>query len=303
MQKPPLPPLRQRPDDGDSQWGMMTIIVVGVGLLLLALIVLLLLLLLFLYRPVAGNPEGQVASAANATGDANEEPDKAAADKAAADKAAADKAAADQAALENNENKTPPGSQADRSETQPVEELPMLTLPSNNPNQLGVFSQKNKASLFGVQVVAERVAYVIDYSSSMSGEKLKRAQRELNDSVGRLTDRQIFTVLLFNTSAYSEPEFTEKPASQQAKNGLAKWLVQNYASGGTNPLPALEIVLKGDYDVVFLVSDGEFNVNTVKMIRKLNQKNIPISTISLSVDSQTLKMVAQENNGQYITVR
>ena len=302
---------------------MMTIIVVGIGLLSL-LLILSLLLLLFLYQPVAGNPEGQAANVANATGDADQAAadkaaadqaaadqaaadqaaaDQAAADKAAADKAAADKAAADKAALENNESKTPPGKQADRPENQPVEELPMLTLPSENPNQLGVFSQKNKASLFGVQVVAERVAYVIDYSSSMNGGKLTRAQRELNDSVGRLTEHQIFTVLLFNTIAYSEPEFTEKPASQQAKNGLAKWLKQSMANGGTDPLPALEIVLKGDYDVVFLVSDGEFNITTVKKIQTLNQNKIPISTISLSVDSQTLKMIAQENNGQYITVR
>ena len=73
---------------------------------------------------------------------------------------------------------------------QSIEELPMLTLPSDNPNQLGVglLGQKNEASLFGVQVVAERVAYAIDYLSSMNGRNLERAKRELNDSVGPLTE-------------------------------------------------------------------------------------------------------------------
>ena len=267
----------------NSRW--MVVGLSAMALLLLALI--LLFLLFFLYQPFAGNPKGQVASTANTTGSANDKP-------------------ADKPALENNESKASPGEKPDQSENQSIEELPMLTLPSDNPNQLGVgvLGQKNEASLFGVQVVAERVAYVIDYSSSMNRlGNLERAIRELNDSVGRLTEHQIFTVVLFNTIATSKPEFTEKPANRQAKIGLVQWLNQNLADGGTNPLPALEIILKGDYDVVFLVSDGEFDYTDVKKIRELNRNKIPISTISLSKDSNTLKLIAKENNGQYITVR
>ena len=274
-----------------NSWWM----VVGLSAMALLLIALILLLLLFfLYQPFADNPKGQVTSTANTVSNPNDKP---------ADKPT-DKPA-DKPAPENNESKASPGEKPDQSVNQSIEELPMLRLPSDNPNQLGVglLGQKNEASLFGVQVVAERVAYAIDYSSSMNGRNLERAKRELNDSVGRLTEHQIFTVLLFNTIATSTPEFTEKPANRQAKNGLVQWLNQNLADGGTNPLPALEIILVGDYDVVFLVSDGEFPLDTVNKIRKLNRNKIPISTSSLSIDSQTLKIIAKENNGQYITVR
>jgi cytoskeletal protein RodZ len=233
--------------------------------------------------------------------------DKAAADKAAADKAATDKAADEKAAAENPggirsaPDKPAGGDSPPASKGAP--EIRLGGVLKGNPSGNTSSGRENGISLYGVQVVAEKIAYVIDYSSSMNGPKLQSAKREVYASVGRLTERQIFTVVLFNTLYYAKPEFFFKHPNPQTKNRLAQWLNQQLADGGTNPLPALNGILRGDYDVVFLVSDGEFLPGTVNMIRTLNRKQIPISTISLGFQSRSLKRIAHENNGQYITIR
>ena len=279
--------------------------------ILMLLLILLLLWFYFSQQAAAGKPDGQVATALDATETADQPSQPSEVDQAEAkpvDEPAQQPAKKPEPSssrppsLDVDEETKPPGEQADQMENRVVDELPMLSPPSDQGPRLGAFSL-NRASLFGVEVVAEKVAYVIDYSSSMQGSRLRRAKKELVESVDRLTPQQTVTVVLFNSRAYTNPDVSQQSATSKTKAKLANWLDQTLANGGTDPLPAMERVLREEFDVIFLVSDGEFNLSDVNRIRQLNKKKIPISSISLNVDSQTLKMVAEQNDGQYINVK
>lgn len=131
---------------------------------------------------------------------------------------------------------------------------------------------------------------------------LMRAFEEVENAVDRLTKDQFFTVALYDTSAYTNKDLTMASPTKQSKEKLDQWLNRVIATGGTNPIPAMEIVLQKKYDVVFLVSDGEFDWTAVEAITKANKHNVTICCISLQANSITLKEIANKNRGQYITV-
>ncbi len=201
-------------------------------------------------------------------------------------------------------------SQTSEDEEEP-DELPLL----NRDRPSGVIEGglgKGRGQLFGVEFRGNRVAYIVDYSSSMeyrfdsansNMSRLKKAQKELVSSVDRLASSQVYTVLLFNDFILESPDFINVTPNKTTLSKLQKWLKENRAAGSTNPIPAMELVLADEYDVVFLVSDGEFGNGMVNEIKRLNKKNIVINTISLGIASQTLKKIALENQGKYITAR
>ncbi len=131
---------------------------------------------------------------------------------------------------------------------------------------------------------------------------LMRAFEEVESAVNRLTKDQFFTVALYDTSAYTDKDLTMVSPTNHSKAKLDQWLKQVIATGGTNPIPAMEIVLQEKYDVVFLVSDGEFDWTAVEVITQANEHDVTICCISLQANSTTLKEIANKNRGQYITV-
>ncbi len=166
--------------------------------------------------------------------------------------------------------------------------------------EIGAFSQA-KAGFFGINVVAEKVAYVLDVSSSMSGPSQLRANQELVKSVNQLTSSQTLTVVLYNTSPIFDKSLIQVKATSGTKKKLSVWIDNQYSSGGTDPMGAMSMVLKDDYDVIFLLSDGEFSGSLPEQIRQQNHRKTTINCISLRRNSQTLQQIASDSGGKYLT--
>lgn len=175
--------------------------------------------------------------------------------------------------------------------------------------EIGLFS-KPEAGFFGVNVEAESVAFVIDASSSMLGPsmesfrpKFDRLKEELMRSVKSLSEKQVFSVVMFNDYPLVDQNFLRvRPTGDKVKD-LEEKLINTFPIGGTDPTGAMELMLKDDYDVIFLLSDGEFDANAVEWIRRQNSGHIVICTICLGGDAVTLQRIAKEAKGRYKSVR
>jgi len=175
--------------------------------------------------------------------------------------------------------------------------------------EIGLFSRP-EASFFGVKVKAEKVAFVVDASSSMLGptpesQKLKfeRLKEELLRSLKGLSSKQIFTVIMFNDGPILDKSFHQVKAQPKKIKDFENALANAFPDGGTEPTAAVGMMLKEDYDVIFLLSDGEFDPAAVEWIRRENSAHIVICTICLGADSVTLQKIAKDSGGRYKSVK
>ncbi len=137
--------------------------------------------------------------------------------------------------------------------------------------------------------------------------RFEMACKELLRSVQALQADQTFSVVFFNSAATIQPEFVQCHATPENRQKLADWLARLFPDGGTDPIPAIKEVMSkkafGEVDVVFLLSDGEFEPSAVRDVRHLNRRQAIINTISIEMEAATLKQIAGENAGQHIRVK
>ncbi len=150
------------------------------------------------------------------------------------------------------------------------------------------------------------VVYVIDCSSSMSGERFRKVARGVIDAVSQMTDRQQFAVLLFNTVAMQIDGGGLIPATAANRQVLATQLSQVLPVGGTNPTDALLIALQMKPETIVMFSDGEFDESIVQRVTSLNRssaKRIQINCVGIQSTVSVLRELASNNGpGNYIEV-
>jgi hypothetical protein len=192
---------------------------------------------------------------------------------------------------------------------EPSEESPNTENSDARGAEIGMFSRP-EASFFGVKVKAEKVAFVVDASSSMLGptpesQKLKfeRLKEELLRSLKGLSSKQIFTVIMFNDGPILDKSFHQVKAQPKKIKDFENALANAFPGGGTEPTAAVGMMLKEDYDVIFLLSDGEFDPAAVEWIRRENSAHIVICAICLGDDSVTLQKIAKDSGGKYKSVK
>ena len=199
--------------------------------------------------------------------------------------------------LETETTAEPNDTESSSNKGEELNELPSL----NSGTIVGDFGQ-SRGSLFGVEFTGDRIAYVIDYSVSMEYRfdssnltRLQKAQQELIKSVENLKQDQLFTAILFNEQVIDSPDFINATPSKNITKKLSQWLNSHSVDGSTDLIPVMEQILGEDYDVIFLISDGDFPAFMVQDTKTLNKKNTVIHTISLGSESRMLKKIAQEN--------
>ncbi|MCK4660073.1 MAG: VWA domain-containing protein [Phycisphaerae bacterium] len=170
---------------------------------------------------------------------------------------------------------------------------------------LGVGSGDAGPQFFGLGGSARgtrRVVYVVDRSGSMIST-FSAVRRELKRSVGRLRRSMRFHVILFN----SGPPLENPPrklihASRPAKAGLTKFLDTVYPEGNTDPIPAMRRAFAVKPEVIYFLTDGEFDRQLLDELRKWNKgKQVRIFTIAYVSPggAELLEQIAHEHNGQY----
>ena len=189
----------------------------------------------------------------------------------------------------------------------PIEPEIIATRP-HDPIQLPARRRMlEQVEFFKTPAAAKSVAFVVDCSGSMQGEKFQRAQAELARSVINLRRGQSFYVVFFNEGFV--PMFGERSPAMEAalpdvKTRVIEWLNRVRSSGGTNPEPALTIAAKLEPDVIYLLTDGQFNSLRPRTLDSLTARRIIVHTIGFGADSDTanLQAIAARTGGIYRAV-
>jgi hypothetical protein len=162
----------------------------------------------------------------------------------------------------------------------------------------------------------DNVVFVVDATGTMLGLRYKLAQEYVRQAVARLTPQQRFNVVFFR-GGDTEDEWRAPLAL-----GLLQADVENVRKAhafiddmtvigkGTNPLPSLRLAFGLRPDVIYWLSDGEFNnvvsyEQVIAEVRKLNaRRRTRLNTIGISCDDPqakaTLETLAHEHGGTFV---
>jgi len=124
-------------------------------------------------------------------------------------------------------------------------------------------AHESRATFYGLPVVSDRVAFLLDVSGSMSTEvrpeetRLGIAIDQLEAVLARLSDGALVNVVFFSDDARA---WSDVPLALDAerRTGLAQFLHQQFAWGRTNLYTGLERALADPrIDTLYVLSDGK----------------------------------------------
>ena len=155
---------------------------------------------------------------------------------------------------------------------------------------------------FGVGGVAEKVVYVVDRSGSMT-DSIMYVKYELRRSLRMLKPNQRFYVVFYSTGpAVGMPSGKLVPATEPNKLAAYEFIDGIVPVGQTDPSEALKQAFKVGPELIYLLTDGEFDRRIVGLIDKLNaKKEITVHTLCFIYTSgeAILQEIAQHNDGEY----
>lgn len=193
-------------------------------------------------------------------------------------------------------------------------------VPAERPQPPDEHVGGTQAGFFGLPIKSERVVFVVDQSGSMSAEmgepdddgkrknRLDMAIAEVLQATARMAPRGHVNVILFDTTIRPWEDDLQRLDKKNA-NALRAHLEKQRPMGGTNIYDALEAALRTpEVDSVFLLSDGVPGAgkyvttpDILQAVRRENQtRRIAIHTVSLGMESELLRRLAQENAGRYV---
>jgi len=168
-----------------------------------------------------------------------------------------------------------------------------------------------RSPFMGIAGNAKRVAYVCDASGSMLN-RMPALKNELKRAVDILQPIQAFNVIFFQeTKVLTVSQGQLLMANPVNKSKAYDFLGDVSSEGGTDPMPALTLAFRQHPQLVYLLTDGDFQDNNqvIKKIRELNRdKHVKINTIAFISSSDedavkgfiaVLKQIAAENGGQF----
>ncbi|MEZ6137262.1 MAG: vWA domain-containing protein [Pirellulaceae bacterium] len=167
------------------------------------------------------------------------------------------------------------------------------------------------ASFFGTYAEGNRFIYILDSSRSMSGDRWTYACNQLIDSLRDLKPGQEFFVLCFDVDTSYLFDVSPKAATYLEPNEelikrVREWLRYRRLGRATMPANALRAGIKFDPDAIFLLSDGELQDNSLRILRIINkpsytERQIPIHTIHLfsREGRDSLETMAKQNSGSF----
>lgn len=181
-------------------------------------------------------------------------------------------------------------------------------------------------TFYGLEVVSERVTFVLDTSGSMSAPagrgsrtraggaqsggptRIDVAKAELVRALGGLPEETLFNLVFFNSGVAPWKDELVKAGEKAMESALQFTNIQE-ASGGTNIFDALMLAFEEErVDTIYLLSDGAPSAGRVtnpdailERIQIVNRvRLIQIHTISIGQKSPFMKRLAEENGGSYI---
>jgi len=157
-----------------------------------------------------------------------------------------------------------------------------------------------------VDGACRKVVYVVDRSGSMT-DSIDYVKYELKRSIGDLSEGQEFHVIFFASGPPVEmPARRLVSATEWNKARAFEFIDGVIAQTETDPTEALRRALACKPDVVYLLTDGEFDRQVIGLVRLWNAgKKVAVHTIGFlytrpGTDAeQVLRTIAAENGGRY----
>lgn len=162
---------------------------------------------------------------------------------------------------------------------------------------------------FGTPAYGKRVIFVVDRSGSMT-DSIDFVKYELKRSIGALPEDKEFHVLFYSSGPPIEMP-TRKPIKATAENKQKAYTFIDGVKpqGETDPSTALKQAFDCKPDEIYLLTDGEFDRETVGLVKGLNDKagrvlgegKVRVHTIGFlyKTGEAVLKKIAEQNGGQY----
>lgn len=159
-----------------------------------------------------------------------------------------------------------------------------------------------RSGFFGQGGNAYKICYVIDRSGSML-ETFDYVREELKRSISNLSPEQSFHVIFFTTGKPQEnPPRTLVPATPANKKQAFDYLDTVVPAGRTDPAEALKRAFEVRPELIYFMTDGEFDKNVVNKIREWNKdKKVKINAYAFLYETggPLLRQIASENGGRY----
>lgn len=173
-----------------------------------------------------------------------------------------------------------------------------------------------KGAVFGNGGNAYRIVFICDGTGTMIGLKQALLIRELNSTVAKLKPVQEFNVIFFSEDNGNFVMAVDPnklmPATPANIRRTAEWLSRFSFRGSTNPIPAIEMAFRQKPQLIYLLSDGEFDNlvsydEVIKTVERLNpDKKVKVNTILFGDRDlraeQALKKIADDNGGRMVYV-
>jgi hypothetical protein len=130
---------------------------------------------------------------------------------------------------------------------------------------------------------ARSIAFTCDASGSMI-PKFGLLRRELQLAIDHLAQVQRFSITFYaDRKAIAFEKGALVYATEENKRKAATWLDGNYPSGQTDPLPSLEIAFREKPELLYILTDGEFdnNAEVLKRVTAMNrERRTRVNTIA-----------------------
>jgi hypothetical protein len=149
---------------------------------------------------------------------------------------------------------------------------------------------------------AGKIVYLVDRSGSMT-DSIEIVKSELKRAIGDLADDKQFHVIFYSSGPPVENEPKQLVAATGPNKAQAYKFIDNVvAQGETDPSVAIRRAFECKPDLIFLLTDGEFDRSIITLCKDLNKdRKIPIHTVGFVYQSgePVLKEIAADSGGRY----
>ena len=149
---------------------------------------------------------------------------------------------------------------------------------------------------------ARRIVYVVDRSGSML-DTFEYVAEELKRSISALRRSQKFHVIFYNSGKPLEaPPGRLVSAIQAQKDRFFAFLADVMPAGGTDPIPAMGRALSNEPDLIYFLSDGQFEATLLDKLDAWNkERRTQIFTIAYvdRTGAELLERIAREHGGEF----
>jgi hypothetical protein len=173
------------------------------------------------------------------------------------------------------------------------------------PESLGT-GRGGPDEIFPPNEEARKIVFVVDRSGSMT-DSIDYVKEDLKRSIGELPDDKEFHVLFYSSGPCVEMPMRRLVNATERNKAFAYEFIDGIiAQGETDPSDALRRAFAVRPEVIYLLTDGEFDRAIVGLVRGLNAGGrVRVHTIGFlytwpgTSAEGVLKQIAAENGGNY----